>query len=79
MALRPTPIADELLSIGASFEARAKADQPLAGAELLQSAEQLHALASAAGPVERFYAELVAEAEEQELVQTEGQCGKQAC
>ena len=68
MLRHPTPIADELESLSISLAART-ADGSLAAGELQRIAERLNALARRAAPLERFHAELVAEAAEEELRQ----------
>ena len=69
MPRHPTPITEELNRLSATFAARATANAVLGTAELLHAAEQLGALARQSAPLERFHAELVAEAAEEELRQ----------
>ena len=70
MPSHPTPISKELEWLSAWLAARAAASGTVGVADLRQVAEQLDALARRTAPLERFYAELVAEAAEEELKQS---------
>lgn len=62
----PTPITDELVTISTSLAGQ---QAPVDVAELKHTAEHLKVLAGRTAPLERFHAELVAEAAEEELRQ----------
>lgn len=70
MPRHPTPITEELKGLSVSLTARSATGDSLDGAELQLAAEQLAALAERTAPLERFHAELVAEAAEEELRQS---------
>ena len=74
MPRHPTPITEELDRLGASLAALAAAECFIGVPELRDVAEQLAALARRTVPLERFHAELVAEAAEEELRQASGAC-----
>lgn len=69
MARHPTPIADQLTAMGESLTARLAEDRAVGAAELECIAGRLLALAGQAAPLERFHAEMIAEAAEEELRQ----------
>ncbi len=72
MLRHPTPITDKLESLAASLVASITAGHPFDTAALLRLAEHLVTLARRAAPIERFHAELVAQAAEEELRQPDG-------
>ena len=70
MPSHPTPVTEELEGLRVRLAARAAANGTMGTAELRQVAAQLDALARRTAPLERFHAELVAEAAEEELRQS---------
>lgn len=69
MTCHSTPIADQLHTLGASLTVRVHEDRALSASELERFAARLVLLAQQTAPLERFHAELVAEAAAEELRQ----------
>ena len=67
----PTPIANEVERLATAISAQARTGLPYSGLELQRVADQLRQLARRTAPVERFHAELIAEAAAEELRQSE--------
>ena len=67
MSISSTPITTELEAISASLEDRARHDRPLGAAELHRAASLLQALSGKVARIERFHADMVAEAQEDDL------------
>ena len=69
MSHLPTPITREVECLAAAIESHARIGRCYDGADLQRVADHLFRLARRTAPVERFHAEMVAEATAEELRQ----------